>query len=139
MKSDSGQTTSIWMATSQEIPSDGALATDTSADVCIVGAGIAGMTTAYLLARERMKGSSKLSTANRRASRRTSNRKRPGAIRTAANQPAASKAATKTNKRSRTNKADTALERRATEKKRDVKVGAVHTRAHFDDPKGLSS
>ena len=52
MKSDSGQTTSIWMATSKEIPSDGALATDTSADVCIVGEGIAGMTTAYLLARE---------------------------------------------------------------------------------------
>src|SRR6266550_3687089 len=40
------------MATSKEIPSDGALATNTSADVCIVGAGIAGMTTAYLLARE---------------------------------------------------------------------------------------
>ena len=52
MKGDSGQTSSIWMATSKEIPSDGALATDTSADVCIVGAGIAGMTTAYLLARE---------------------------------------------------------------------------------------
>ena len=52
MRSDSGQTTSIWMATSNEIPSDGALATHTSADVCIVGAGIAGMTTAYLLARE---------------------------------------------------------------------------------------
>ena len=40
------------MATSGEIPSDGALATNASADVCIVGAGIAGMTTAYLLARE---------------------------------------------------------------------------------------
>jgi len=52
MESDSGQTTSIWMASSEEIPSDGNLAEDTSADVCIVGAGIAGMTTAYLLARE---------------------------------------------------------------------------------------
>jgi glycine/D-amino acid oxidase-like deaminating enzyme/nitrite reductase/ring-hydroxylating ferredoxin subunit len=52
MGSDSGQTTSIWMATSGEIPSDGALATDTSTDICIVGAGIAGITTAYLLARE---------------------------------------------------------------------------------------
>src|SRR5438046_866505 len=52
MKSDSDQTSSIWMATSKEIPSDGALATNTSADVCVVGAGIAGMTTAYLLARE---------------------------------------------------------------------------------------
>jgi hypothetical protein len=39
----------------------------------------------------------------------------------------------------RIHKADTALERRATEKKPDVKVSAVHTRAHFDDPKGLSS
>jgi hypothetical protein len=29
MKGDSGQTTSIWMATSKEIPSNGALATDT--------------------------------------------------------------------------------------------------------------
>src|SRR6266446_8790489 len=89
--------------------------------------------------KKRIKGSSKMSTARCRAGQSTSNRKRPGAIRTAANRPAASKAATKTNKRSRTNKADTALERRATEKKRDVKVGAVHTRAHFDDPKGLSS
>jgi glycine/D-amino acid oxidase-like deaminating enzyme/nitrite reductase/ring-hydroxylating ferredoxin subunit len=52
VKSDSGRTTSIWMATIGEISSDGALATDISADVCIVGAGIAGMTTAYLLARE---------------------------------------------------------------------------------------
>ena len=52
MKSDSGDTTSIWMATSTEIPSDGQLKTDERANVCIVGAGIAGMTTAYLLARE---------------------------------------------------------------------------------------
>jgi glycine/D-amino acid oxidase-like deaminating enzyme/nitrite reductase/ring-hydroxylating ferredoxin subunit len=52
MESDSGQTTSIWMASAKEIPSDGNLTEDTSADVCIVGAGIAGMTTAYLLARE---------------------------------------------------------------------------------------
>lgn len=52
MESDSGQTTSVWMASSEEIPSDGSLAEDTSADVAIVGAGIAGMTTAYLLARE---------------------------------------------------------------------------------------
>jgi glycine/D-amino acid oxidase-like deaminating enzyme/nitrite reductase/ring-hydroxylating ferredoxin subunit len=52
MKSDSGQTTSIWMATTEEIEADGQLAEDQSADVCIVGAGIAGMTTAYLLARE---------------------------------------------------------------------------------------
>jgi glycine/D-amino acid oxidase-like deaminating enzyme/nitrite reductase/ring-hydroxylating ferredoxin subunit len=52
MESDSGQTTSIWLASSEEIPSDGNLTKDASADVCIVGAGIAGMTTAYLLARE---------------------------------------------------------------------------------------
>ena len=52
MESDSGQTTSVWMASSEEIPSDGKLKEDTNADVCIVGAGIAGMTTAYLLARE---------------------------------------------------------------------------------------
>src|SRR5712691_11863721 len=52
MKSDSGQTVSIWMAISKEIPSNGALAKDMNADVCIVGAGIAGMTTAYLLANE---------------------------------------------------------------------------------------
>jgi glycine/D-amino acid oxidase-like deaminating enzyme/nitrite reductase/ring-hydroxylating ferredoxin subunit len=52
MKSDSGQTTSVWMATTDEIPADGELTRDARADVCIVGAGIAGMTTAYLLARE---------------------------------------------------------------------------------------
>lgn len=50
MKS-SGATTSIWTATA-EIPSRPALAKDISADVCIVGAGIAGLTTAYLLADE---------------------------------------------------------------------------------------
>jgi glycine/D-amino acid oxidase-like deaminating enzyme/nitrite reductase/ring-hydroxylating ferredoxin subunit len=46
------KTVSVWMATTNEIPADGALAQDTQADVCVVGAGIAGMTTAYLLARE---------------------------------------------------------------------------------------
>src|SRR5882762_6293647 len=50
MKSDSGATTSIWMAT-EKMPSQPTLKEDTRADVCIVGAGIAGMTTAYLLAR----------------------------------------------------------------------------------------
>jgi len=43
------------MATAEEIPSDGKLREDAQADVCIVGAGIAGMTTAYLLAREGQK------------------------------------------------------------------------------------
>jgi glycine/D-amino acid oxidase-like deaminating enzyme/nitrite reductase/ring-hydroxylating ferredoxin subunit len=52
MQSDSGKTVSIWMATA-EVPSPSStLAEDTRADVCVVGAGIAGMTTAYLLARE---------------------------------------------------------------------------------------
>jgi glycine/D-amino acid oxidase-like deaminating enzyme/nitrite reductase/ring-hydroxylating ferredoxin subunit len=50
MKSDSGATTSIWMAT-KAMPSQPTLTEDTRADVCVVGAGIAGMTTAYLLAR----------------------------------------------------------------------------------------
>src|SRR5215212_10747177 len=51
MESDSGQTTSVWMAT-EDVPEFGQLAHEASADVCVVGAGIAGMTTAYLLARE---------------------------------------------------------------------------------------
>ena len=53
MNSDSGQSASIWMATA-EVPLQPVLTEDTHADVCIVGAGIAGMTTAYLLAREGM-------------------------------------------------------------------------------------
>ena len=51
MKSGSGATTSIWKATS-EIESRPALTKDAAADVCVVGAGIAGLTTAYLLAEE---------------------------------------------------------------------------------------
>ena len=42
---------SLWSATSKE-PSIPALDRNIDADVCVVGAGIAGMTTAYLLARE---------------------------------------------------------------------------------------
>src|SRR2546423_1473733 len=42
---------SIWTATETRKPT-GALSKSTEADVCIVGAGIAGMTAAYLLARE---------------------------------------------------------------------------------------
>lgn len=49
MKRDSGTTVSLWMETA-EIPSRPALARDVVADVCIVGAGIAGLTSAYLLA-----------------------------------------------------------------------------------------
>jgi glycine/D-amino acid oxidase-like deaminating enzyme/nitrite reductase/ring-hydroxylating ferredoxin subunit len=49
-KTDSGTTTSAWMATA-EVPSFPPLAEDAECDVCIVGAGIAGLTTAYTLAR----------------------------------------------------------------------------------------
>jgi glycine/D-amino acid oxidase-like deaminating enzyme/nitrite reductase/ring-hydroxylating ferredoxin subunit len=50
MRSDSGKTTSLWMDTA-DVPAFKKLAADATADVCIVGAGIAGLTTAYLLAR----------------------------------------------------------------------------------------
>jgi glycine/D-amino acid oxidase-like deaminating enzyme/nitrite reductase/ring-hydroxylating ferredoxin subunit len=45
------QSRSVWMDTA-EVPLESALNERTTADVCIVGAGIAGMTTAYLLSRE---------------------------------------------------------------------------------------
>ena len=48
---DNGRTTSVWMATTPLSQEQG-LASDARADVCIVGAGIAGLTTAYLLAKE---------------------------------------------------------------------------------------
>lgn len=51
MDNNSGQTKSLWMSTARA-PALTPLSTDTQADVCIVGAGIAGLTTAYLLARE---------------------------------------------------------------------------------------
>src|SRR5918911_992075 len=51
MKTDNGESTSVWMATA-DTPREGRLDVDLDADVCVVGAGIAGMTTAYLLARE---------------------------------------------------------------------------------------
>jgi len=50
MRSDSGSSTSVWMATS-DAPDLPKLSQDLRANVCVVGAGIAGMTTAYLLAR----------------------------------------------------------------------------------------
>lgn len=49
MPSDSGRTTSVWMET--EVPQFSPLDRDLRVNVCIVGAGIAGMTCAYLLAR----------------------------------------------------------------------------------------
>jgi glycine/D-amino acid oxidase-like deaminating enzyme len=51
MKDDSQASTSIWMATA-EMPSSSALKQSIRTDVCIIGAGIAGLTTAYLLGRE---------------------------------------------------------------------------------------
>jgi glycine/D-amino acid oxidase-like deaminating enzyme/nitrite reductase/ring-hydroxylating ferredoxin subunit len=51
MRSDSGKNISLWRATEEEAAAS-AMKSDARADVCIVGAGIAGMTTAYLLGRE---------------------------------------------------------------------------------------
>jgi glycine/D-amino acid oxidase-like deaminating enzyme len=51
MKRGSGATASLWMETA-DVPSRPALGKDITADVCVVGAGIAGLTTAYLLADE---------------------------------------------------------------------------------------
>ncbi len=51
MKTDSGRSVSVWMATG-DVPEAKPLSENLEADVCIVGAGIAGMTTGYLLARE---------------------------------------------------------------------------------------
>src|SRR5688572_19865654 len=47
-----GATRSAWMDGVPLIPGDGPLTGDAQADVCIIGAGVAGLTTAYLLARE---------------------------------------------------------------------------------------
>src|SRR5437868_9396187 len=51
MDDGSGECRSVGRPTA-DVPSYPAVTEDTEADVCIVGAGIAGMTTAYLLARE---------------------------------------------------------------------------------------
>jgi glycine/D-amino acid oxidase-like deaminating enzyme/nitrite reductase/ring-hydroxylating ferredoxin subunit len=51
MNTDNGRTESVWMRTA-DVPRGGKLAADAESDVAVVGAGIAGMTTAYLLARE---------------------------------------------------------------------------------------
>ena len=50
MRSDSGKTVSVWMDTTK-MPSFAALEEGLSCDVCIVGAGIVGLTTAYHLVR----------------------------------------------------------------------------------------
>ncbi|HEV7704292.1 MAG TPA: FAD-dependent oxidoreductase [Gemmatimonadaceae bacterium] len=54
MHPDSGQTTSLWMD-SASVPSYPALTDNAESEVCIIGAGIAGLTTAYLLALEGQK------------------------------------------------------------------------------------
>ncbi|HEY8151899.1 MAG TPA: FAD-dependent oxidoreductase [Vicinamibacteria bacterium] len=51
MQPEGGQTLSLWAGTA-EVPGRPSLASDLVTDVCIVGAGISGLTTAYLLARE---------------------------------------------------------------------------------------
>jgi glycine/D-amino acid oxidase-like deaminating enzyme/nitrite reductase/ring-hydroxylating ferredoxin subunit len=51
MKDDAQATTSVWMATANT-PSQSRLKENIRTDVCIIGAGIAGITTAYLLAKE---------------------------------------------------------------------------------------
>src|ERR1041385_7688866 len=51
MKDDSQATTSIWMATANT-PSPSPLKDSIRTDICIIGAGIAGLTTAFLLGRE---------------------------------------------------------------------------------------
>jgi glycine/D-amino acid oxidase-like deaminating enzyme/nitrite reductase/ring-hydroxylating ferredoxin subunit len=50
MQTDSSKTISIWMTTA-EMPVQPALTENAHADVCVVGAGIAGMMTAYMLSR----------------------------------------------------------------------------------------
>jgi glycine/D-amino acid oxidase-like deaminating enzyme/nitrite reductase/ring-hydroxylating ferredoxin subunit len=50
--STSGKQRSIWLSHDEGERSCGALSADITADVCVVGAGIAGMSTAYLLSRE---------------------------------------------------------------------------------------
>ena len=51
METDNGRTVSVWMATG-DTPQAAPLGAYGEADVCVVGAGIAGLTTAYLLTRE---------------------------------------------------------------------------------------
>src|ERR1043165_6485038 len=51
MNNHSGRTVSVWMKTA-ELPRQTKLTENITADVCVVGAGISGLTTAYLLSRE---------------------------------------------------------------------------------------
>ena len=49
-KSDEGRTVSVWEAT-EDLPQSYALGQSTETDVCVIGGGISGLTTAYLLAK----------------------------------------------------------------------------------------
>jgi len=51
MLTQTARRTSLWMATGV-VPQPGPLTSDIQVDVCVIGAGIAGLTTAHLLARE---------------------------------------------------------------------------------------
>ncbi len=50
MKSETGESVSLWMATA-DVPTEKPLAESIDADTCIVGAGIAGLSVAYFLAK----------------------------------------------------------------------------------------
>src|SRR5687768_5942365 len=50
MKPESGATSSVWMCTF-DVPQYDSLKQDTECDVCVVGAGITGLTAAYMLTR----------------------------------------------------------------------------------------
>jgi glycine/D-amino acid oxidase-like deaminating enzyme len=54
LTTDSGASTSVWMATAEAVASDSALTADSRCDACIVGAGITGLSVAYMLARAGM-------------------------------------------------------------------------------------
>ncbi|HKO20406.1 MAG TPA: FAD-dependent oxidoreductase, partial [Acidobacteriaceae bacterium] len=51
MRSESSNTVSLWMATA-DLPASPPLDRNLNADVCVVGSGMAGLSTAYMLARE---------------------------------------------------------------------------------------
>ena len=49
MSNSNGATTSLWQDVQAKIPADGQQAPDMNVDVCIVGAGISGLSVAYML------------------------------------------------------------------------------------------
>src|SRR6266540_5522403 len=52
MNTDSGRTKSVWMTTTAESGGLAPLASDIECEICIVGAGIAGITTAYIASQQ---------------------------------------------------------------------------------------